>query len=384
LPVVSGDNSATVIEDAQDFLPDGETFNGQFTKVTGNVIADDIDLGDEVVSWQVSNGSGVYGIFTIDANGQWIYLLDNTDPDTNALNFGDIKTEIFQVTATDKHGGVSEPFDVTITIEGNTDPDGGGGGSYDETINIDSIEEGVDGDGDAIGGDSSGTIDLPSGCEIISVDGTSSVDGGLFGSLTVDNNGNWVYDVADDKSYVDSLCEGQKITEKWAVTVQTDCGPKTILVNVTITGSNDIPVIVADTPTGERGEVVEDDLLEVSGQLEVVDPDTCDSHAWYLVDVDGNKIGAVDSSGENIVIQGTYGELTLNQATGDWTYVLDNDNPLVQALTPDQIEKEYVRVVVEDDKGAVSADSTININVIGVADDVPAVEIIEQIEFKED
>ncbi|MCP3698352.1 MAG: type I secretion C-terminal target domain-containing protein, partial [Aliivibrio sp.] len=47
-------------------------------------------------------------------------------------------------------------------------------------------------------------------------------------------------------------------------------------------------------------------------------------------------------------------------------------------------EKEYVRVVVEDDKGAVSADSTININVIGVADDVPAVEIIEQIEFKED
>ncbi|MDD9155545.1 retention module-containing protein [Aliivibrio sp. S4TY2] len=384
LPVVSGDNSATVIEDAQDFLPDGETFNGQFTKVTGNVIADDIDLGDDVVSWQVSNGSGVYGIFTIDANGQWTYLLDNTDPDTNALNFGDIKTETFQVTATDKHGGVSEPFDVTITIEGNTDPGGGGGGSYDETINIDSIEEGVDGDGDVIGGGSSGTIDLPSGCEIISVDGTSSVDGGLFGSLTVDNDGNWVYDVADDKSYVDSLCEGQKITEKWAVTVQTDCGPKTILVNVTITGSNDIPVIIADTPTGELGEVVEDGILEVSGQLEVVDPDTCDSHTWYLVDVDGNKIGALDSSGENIVIQGTYGELTLNQATGDWTYVLDNDNPLVQALTPDQIEKEYVRVVVEDDKGAVSADSTININVIGVADDVPAVAIIEDIDFKED
>ncbi|WP_300177217.1 retention module-containing protein [uncultured Aliivibrio sp.] len=384
LPVVSGDNSATVIEDAQDFLPDGETFNGQFTKVTGNVIADDIDLGDDVVSWQVSNGSGVYGIFTIDANGQWTYLLDNTDPDTNALNFGDIKTETFQVTATDKHGGVSEPFDVTITIEGNTDPGGGGGGSYDETINIDSIEEGVDGDGDVIGGGSSGTIDLPSGCEIISVDGTSSVDGGLFGSLTVDNDGNWVYDVADDKSYVDSLCEGQKITEKWAVTVQTDCGPKTILVNVTIIGSNDIPVIIADTPTGELGEVVEDGILEVSGQLEVVDPDTCDSHTWYLVDVDGNKIGALDSSGENIVIQGIYGELTLNQATGDWTYVLDNDNPLVQALTPDQIEKEYVRVVVEDDKGAVSADSTININVIGVADDAPAVEIIEQIEFKED
>lgn len=392
-PVVSGDNSATVIEDAQDFLPAGEAFNGQFTKVTGNVIADDIDLGDDVVSWQVSNGSGVYGIFTIDANGQWTYLLDNTDPDTNALNFGDVRTEIFQVTATDKHGGVSEPFDVTITIEGNTDPDGGGGGSYDETINIDSIEEGVDSDGNPIGGGSSGTIELPSGCEITSVDGTSSVDGGLFGSLTVDNDGNWSYDVADDKSYVDSLCEGQKITEQWVVTVQVKCvepdgtiitKEEKVLVNVTITGSNDVPVIIADTPTGELGEVVEDDILEVSGQLEVVDPDTCDSHTWYLVDVDGNKIGALDSSGENIVIQGIYGELTLNQATGDWTYKLDNDSATVQALTPDQIEKEYVRVVVEDDKGAISADSTININVIGVADDVPAVAIIEDIDFKED
>ncbi|WP_063666192.1 retention module-containing protein [Aliivibrio fischeri] len=383
-PVVSGDNAATVIEDAQEFLPLGETFNGQFTKVTGNVIADDIDLGDEVVSWQVINGSGVYGIFTIDENGQWTYLLDNTDPDTNALNFGDVRTEVFQITATDKHGGISEPFEVTITVEGNTDPDGGGGGSYDEVIDIDSIEEGVDGDGNAIGGGSSGTIDLPSGCEIISVDGTSSIDGGLFGSLTVDNDGNWVYDVADDKSYVDSLCEGQEVTERWAVTVQTDCGTETILVNVTITGSNDVPVIIADTDTGELGEVVEDDILEVSGQLEVVDPDSCDTHTWYLVDVDGNKIGTLDPSGENIVIQGVYGELTLNQSTGEWTYKLDNDSEIVQALTPDQIEKEYVRVVVEDDKGAVSSDSTININIIGVADDAPAVTVIEEIEFKED
>ncbi|MUK91775.1 retention module-containing protein [Aliivibrio fischeri] len=383
-PVVSGDNAATVIEDAQDFLPPGETFNGQFTKVTGNVVADDIDLGDEVVSWQVINGSGVYGIFTIDENGQWTYLLDNTDPDTNALNFGDVRTEVFQITATDKHGGISEPFEVTITVEGNTDPDGGGGGSYDEVIDIDSIEEGVDGDGNIIGGSSSGTIDLPSGCEIISVDGTSSIDGGLFGSLTVDNDGNWVYDVDDDKSYVDSLCEGQEVTERWAVTVQTDCGTETILVNVTITGSNDAPVIVADTPTGELGEVVEDDILEVSGQLEVVDPDSCDTHTWYLVDADGNKIGTLDPSGENIVIQGIYGELTLDQSTGEWTYVLDNESDIVQALTPDQIEKEYVRVVVEDDKGAVSSDSTININIIGVADDAPAVAVVEEIEFKED
>ncbi|WP_255315085.1 VCBS domain-containing protein [Aliivibrio sp. 1S165] len=375
LPVVSGENSATVLEDAQEFIP-GE-FTGQFTKVSGNVLADDIDLGDEVVSWQVTNGNGTYGIFTIDENGQWTYLLDNFDKDTNDLDFGEEGTETFYVTATDSHGGVSVPFPVTITVVGNTDNDGGGGGNIDQVIDVDAIEEGVDGNGSV----DSGTITLPAGCTISDVSSTSD---GVFGSLTVNDDGTWSYEVNDDASYVDALCEGEVVTEKWFVTVSTSCGDKVVQVNVTLTGSNDQPIIIADTATGELGEVVEDSILDVSGQLEVVDPDSCDTHTWYLVDATGNKIGSLDSSGENIVIQGIYGELTLNQATGEWTYVLDNDSPLVQALTPDQIEKEYVRVVVEDDKGAVSADSTININVIGVADDAPAVAIIEEIAFKED
>ncbi|WP_369688360.1 VCBS domain-containing protein [Aliivibrio sp. 1S128] len=373
-PIVSGENFATVLEDAQEFIP-GE-FTGQFTKVSGNVLADDIDLGDEVVSWQVTNGNGTYGIFTIDENGQWTYLLDNFDKDTNDLDFGDEGQEIFYVTATDKHGGVSEPFPVTITVVGNTDSESNGG-AVDQVIDVEAIEEGVDGNGS---GDS-GTINLPDGCTISDVSSTSD---GVFGSLTVNDDGTWSYEVNDDASYVDALCEGEVVTEKWFVTVSTSCGDKVVQVNVTLTGSNDQPIIIADTATGELGEVVEDSILDVSGQLEVVDPDSCDTHTWYLVDATGNKIGSLDSSGENIVIQGIYGELTLNQATGEWTYVLDNDSPLVQALTPDQIEKEYVRVVVEDDKGAVSADSTININVIGVADDAPAVAIIEEIEFKED
>ncbi|MUK50118.1 retention module-containing protein [Aliivibrio fischeri] len=395
-PVVSGDNAATVIEDAQDFLPPGETFNGQFTKVTGNVVADDIDLGDEVVSWQVINGSGVYGIFTIDENGQWTYLLDNTDPDTNALNFGDVRTEVFQITATDKHGGISEPFEVTITVEGNTDPDGGGGGSYDEVIDIDSVEEGVDGDGNAIGGGSSGTIDLPSGCEITSVDGTSSVDGGLFGSLTVDNDGNWVYDVADDKSYVDSLCEGQEVTEKWVVTVQVSCvepdgtivtKTEKVLVNVTIVGTNDAPKIIADSPLlGELGEVIEDETLEVSGQLELNDPDSCDTHTWYLTDGNGNKLADEDGDLTNgsITIKGTYGWLTLDEASGEWTYLLDNTDPAVQALTPEQIERDVFNVVVEDNHGAQSQDASITIKITGVADDVETVLIVEELDFVED
>lgn len=386
LPIVSGDNSATVIEDAQEFVTG--TFANQFTKVTGNVIADDIDLGDEVVSWQVINGAGMYGVLTIDANGQWTYLLDNGDEDTNALNFDDIEFDKFLVTATDKNGGVSDPFEVVITVQGNTDSDGGGGGPYDKEIDITAEEEGVDDDGHSIGGDGSGVIVLDPSCTITSVSGISPVDGGLFGDLVVNPDGTWYYDVDDSQPYVDSLCEGETVNEKWTVTVTDDCGETSkVLINVTIVGTNDAPRIITDTPLlGELGEVIEDESIEVSGQLEVNDPDTCDTHTWFLTDGSGNKLVDEDGDSTNgtITVQGTYGLLILNELTGAWTYQLDNDNPLVQALTPDQIERDIFNVVVEDDKGAKSTDAPITIKITGVADDVEAVLIVEDIDFVED
>lgn len=391
LPIVSGDSSATVIEDAQEFVTG--TFANQFTKVTGNVIADDIDLGDDVVSWQVINGAGIYGVLTIDANGQWTYLLDNGDEDTNALNFDDIEFDKFLVTATDKNGGVSAPFEVVITVQGNTDSDGGGGGSYDKEIDITAEEEGVDDDGHSIGGDGSGAITagdlgLPAGCTITSVSGASSVDGGLFGDLVVNPDGTWYYDVDDSQAYVDSLCEGETVNEKWTVTVTDSCGTTSkVLINVTIVGTNDAPRIITDNPLlGELGEVIEDESIEVSGQLEISDPDTCDTHTWYLVDDQGVKIADTDGDATNgiITVQGTYGLLILNELTGEWTYQLDNNNSLVQALTPDQIERDFFNVVVEDDKGAKSTDASITIKITGVADDVETVLIIEDIDFVED
>ncbi|MGR6834315.1 retention module-containing protein [Aliivibrio wodanis] len=385
-PVVSGDSSATVIEDAQEFVTG--TFDNQFTKVTGNVIADDIDLNGEVVSWQVVDGNGIYGTLSIDENGQWTYLLANGDKDTDALDFGDEGIDTFWVTAKDDKNGVSEPFEVTITVKGNTDSGGGGGGSYDEEIDIIAEEEGVDDDGHSIGGDGSGKIVLDPDCAITSVSGTSPVDGGLFGDLIVNPDGSWYYDVDDSQPYVDSLCEGETITEKWTVTVIDDCGKTSkVLINVTIVGTNDAPRIITDSPLlGELGEVIEDESIEVSGQLEVSDPDTCDTHTWYLVDNNGDKITDEDGDATNgtITVQGTYGLLILNELTGAWTYQLDNDNPLVQALTPDQIERDFFNVVVEDDKGAKSTDAPITIKITGVADDVETVLIVEKIDFVED
>ncbi|MEJ6062385.1 VCBS domain-containing protein, partial [Aliivibrio salmonicida] len=116
------------------------------------------------------------------------------------------------------------------------------------------------------------------------------------------------------------------------------------------------------------------------------DPDSCDTHIWYLVDESGNKRTDEDGDANNgsITIKGTYGWLTLDEATGQWTYVLDNADPAVQTLTPEQIERDFFSVVVEDNHGAKSTDSLITIKITGVADDVETVLIIEEIDFMED
>ncbi|MUI65972.1 hypothetical protein GNP72_19825, partial [Aliivibrio fischeri] len=73
-------------------------------------------------------------------------------------------------------------------------------------------------------------------------------------------------------------------------------------VTITVTGSNDGPVISGT----DTGAVVEDTVAEASGQLEATDADVNDTATWSVTD------GA-----------GVYGSLTVD-STGKWTYVLDN------------------------------------------------------------
>ena len=65
-----------------------------------------------------TGAGGTYGTFEIDADGDWIYTLNNADPDTNALAEGVMVTDIFPVVAFDD-ATVNEV--VTITITGAND-----------------------------------------------------------------------------------------------------------------------------------------------------------------------------------------------------------------------------------------------------------------------
>src|SRR6185295_7032237 len=97
--------------------------------------------------------------------------------------------------------------------------------------------------------------------------------------------------------------------------------------NITITGSNDGPVI---TSGAQAGAVQEDATATATGQVRATDVDAGD-HQHYAV------LGA-----------GAYGSLAVDAATGQWTYTLNNAAPGVQALAAGEQHDERFTVRVTD------------------------------------
>ena len=99
--VIGGVDAGSVTEDAA-----LTTAQGQLT----------LSDPDGPTSFVATSQSGTYGNFSMGSDGLWTYSLLNGDPDTNALNDNDHKTETFAVQSAD---GTSH--NVVITVNGHSD-----------------------------------------------------------------------------------------------------------------------------------------------------------------------------------------------------------------------------------------------------------------------
>ncbi|MER8811337.1 beta strand repeat-containing protein [Mesorhizobium australicum] len=142
----------------------------------------------------------------------------------------------------------------------------------------------------------------------------------------------------------------------------------TQLVTITITGTNDSPVAVADT-----GAVLEDATLTVSAANGVIRGTTGGSVADTDVDNATNTLvvsgvvagaGAVTQGvGVGSSLAGTYGHLTLN-ADGSYSYVADTANSLAAGVTA----VDTFTYTDKDPFNAVSNTTTLQITVTGTND----------------
>ena len=249
-----------------------------------------------------------YGTFTIDAAGQWVYILDDNNPTVQALNAGATLTDTFTATTID---GTTQPVTITIT------------GANDAAVISGDISGTVTEAGGVNNGTPTATGDLTSADVDNPGDGWQAVPAGAatakgFGTYALDAAGGWTYTLDNSNPDVQALNVGDTLTDRFTVTTIDGTAQ---LVTLTINGANDAAVITGDI-TGtvtEAGGVANSTpgTSFVVGNLDAADVDNT-SDSWTAIETP-----TLSDNG--------YGTVTIN-AAGQWAYILDDDNATVQAL----------------------------------------------------
>ncbi|WP_298445889.1 VCBS domain-containing protein, partial [uncultured Ferrimonas sp.] len=159
-----------------------------------------------------------------------------------------------------------------------------------------------------------------------------------YGTFVVNADGSWTFDLADNDA-VDALTLGQEEVREFTVTLSDG---STTTVTITITGTDDAPVISSDADRINEGST---DLLD--GTLIATDADNPDL--------------AFNAN----TINDAYGTFVVN-ADGSWTFDLA-DNATVDALTLGQEEVREFTVTLSD-----GSTTTVTITITGT-DDAPDV-----------
>ncbi|MBW8828514.1 MAG: VCBS domain-containing protein, partial [Burkholderiales bacterium] len=287
-----------------------------------------------------TTGTGTGGALT------WTYTV--ADAAVQYLAKNETKVESFTITLNDQNGSIiTRQIDVTIT--GTNDAPvlsftaGADAGAVQEDTGL------------LVSGQfTSSDIDHLA-TATWSIDGTAS---GSYGSIAVDSSGKWTYTLANGSagvaSAVQSLKAGESHDETFTVKVSDGLGGEdTQTVTITVTGTNDAPVL-SFTAGADAGAVQEDTGLSMQGQFTSSDIDHLATATWSI---DGTATGS-------------YGSIAVD-SSGKWTYTLANGTDgvasAVQSLKAGESHDETFTVKVSDGLGG-TATQTVTITVTGTND----------------
>ena len=300
LPVIAGDAIGAVTEDAATpTLSD-----------TGTLTISDADTGESVFQTTgITASPGALGSLAITSGGVWTYTVANAA--VQYLKNGETKVETFTVLAAD-----GTPHNVVVTITGTNDLPviaGDAIGAVTEDAATPTLSD-------------TGTLtisDADTGESVFQTTGITASPGAL-GSLAITSGGVWTYTVAN--AAVQYLKNGETKVETFTV-LAADGTPHNVV--VTITGTNDLPVIAGDA----IGAVTEDaatPTLSDTGTLTISDADTGES-VFQTTGITASP--------------GALGSLAITSG-GVWTYTVAN--AAVQYLKNGETKVETFTVLAAD------------------------------------
>lgn len=322
-----------------------------------------------------------YGTMHIDPNtGRYWYELNNNSKDTQALEEGQKVDPTggngYTIRVTDEHGAYSEQH-VEVEITGTNDNPYLVNGSQ---VNV--VEAGViPGGNTATAGKEQSDIGQSNIKDWEGDDLTYSINegasdnrnpGSWSGETGTDDQGWLTYktdigvfhlDPATGKYYfvldndaqtVQELNAGETISRYLEFTVSDGKGGVlNTWVTANIKGTNDQPELTVDQP---NLGVAEDGTLTASGTVSVTDPDSGgargESFTFGITANDMENTAQGRTPAMSSSMDGTYGTLSINPKTGEYTYTLNNGSNAVQELRTGETRTETFHVVVKDSQGA--------------------------------
>jgi VCBS repeat-containing protein len=208
---------------------------------TGNVLSNDSDVDQSTVLTVANAGTlqGNYGSLVLNADGTYSYALDNAL--VQSLAAGQSVTETFSYQTTD--GIASMPATLTVTIDGSND-------AAVSTADTAAVQEdlSIAATGNVLANDS----DVDQGT-VLQVS-QAGVFSGLYGQLTLAADGSYTYALYNDSLAVQSLAQGQTVTEAFAYEATDGVVGTASTITFTITGNNDAPVVAGSVAAQQANE----------------------------------------------------------------------------------------------------------------------------------
>ncbi len=288
-----------------------------------------------------------------------------------ALNFYGTVTITF--TVLDNQGLVSAaPANAVITVTSVNDAPTANPDIAPVTI----VESGVNPGNTAVAGTPSATgnvltndtdVDAPDTKTVTIVNGTAVAGSitivGTYGDLTINAAGAYTYTLDNTRTATQALAQGAAVSEVFNYTMQDTAGAtSSSTLTVNITGTNDQPVAAADVAAVTEAGAAGGGTPTALGNVLTNDTDIDTGDTQTLTLVNGTAIAG------STVITGIYGDLTID-ATGAYTYALDNTRAATQALAEGAIVTEVFNYTMKDSNNA-TASSTLTVTVTG-ANDAP-------------
>jgi VCBS repeat-containing protein len=301
--ILTGVNDAPIAQDNSAVILEGSGSVGSNVKTDDHDPDTSATLTLTAVAGSATNigvpvSVGHYGTFTINADGTYLFAIDNANTQVQQLNVGQTLVDSITYTITDEHGA-SDVGTLAITIQGTNDapsltPDSV---TY-STLAITPIT------GNVLSNDSD--VDSGSAFSVTGVDasGAGSTVVGTYGSFVINSNGSYTYLIDIDNSTVTGLASGATLTDSVSYIATDDQGATaTSSLTVSIVGpintfnANDDTATVSQSST-LTGNVISNDDAGLNGGLSL--------------------------SGGTQTFTGSYGTLVLEN-DGDYTYTANSN-----------------------------------------------------------